>query len=422
MTSLPASTQSSEKKQDSRAAGGPLAPTPRASENTHISFVGVPPAPVVGALDANDSTYNRMFGNCTGVSATGTNVFYDTLTISNDSAGVGSFVVETSGVGTPGTCGVDTFLTVYSPTFDPANPAGNCVISNDDGGASLCSNVTFALALGDTAVVVVTSFSNGALLDYQVNFDGTTGDPLVVGLQVEGAIESTIGFRFPDGSVQVTAFSGVSALEAAAADSDEVGSRVLGACAVGWSIGSINADGTVVCEAIDADIADHAEGAEEHHSRNPDPPCFNMTQRFVDCRNGTVTDTVTGLTYLKSADCIETQTWSDANQRAKTLAAGQCGLTDGSVAGDWRLQTKEEWEALLDPSCPTAPKIAGDGVRGTCYTDSSWASGLASASHWSSGTDIDSPGNAWKPNLNSGIIEHDSKTSHNHAWPVRGGQ
>jgi hypothetical protein len=211
-------------------------------------------------------------------------------------------------------------------------------------------------------------------------------------------------------------------LEAAAADSDEVASRVLGACAVGWSIGSINADGTVVCEAIDADIADHAAGAEVHHARNPDPPCFSMTQRFVDCRNGTVTDTVTGLIYLKSADCFGTQTWSEANQSATALAAGQCGLTDGSAAGDWRLQTREEWEALLDPSCPTAPRIAGDGVRGTCYSDGSWASGLASASYWSSGTDIDSPGNAWKPDLASGTVEHDSKTSLHHVWPVRGGQ
>ncbi len=35
----------------------------------------------------------------------------------------------------------------------------------------------------------------------------------------------------------------------------------------------------------------------------PDPPCFDASNRFVDCLNGTVTDTVTGFIWLKDADC-----------------------------------------------------------------------------------------------------------------------
>lgn len=92
---------------------------------------------------------------------------------------------------------------------------------------------------------------------------------------------------------------------------------------------------------------------------NPDPPCFDFAQRFVDCGNGTVTDTVTGLIYLKNADCFTSQNWPTANQSAAGLADGSCGLTDGSGAGDWRLQTREEWEGILAPACPSAPGLSG---------------------------------------------------------------
>ena len=35
-----------------------------------------------------------------------------------------------------------------------------------------------------------------------------------------------------------------------------------------------------------------------------DGPCFDNTNRYVDCGNGTVTDTVTGLIWLQDADCL----------------------------------------------------------------------------------------------------------------------
>jgi hypothetical protein len=41
------------------------------------------------------------------------------------------------------------------------------------------------------------------------------------------------------------------------------------------------------------------------------------------------------------------QSWPAANNSAAALTDGQCGLTDGSAAGDWRLQTKAEWEGIL---------------------------------------------------------------------------
>ena len=69
--------------------------------------------------------------------------------------------------------------------------------------------------------------------------------------------------------------------------------------------------------------------------------------RFVDNGNGTITDTTTGLIWLKKADCIN-QTWAAAVSAVNTLASGQCGLNDGSTAGSWRMPNRKEMESLGD--------------------------------------------------------------------------
>ena len=72
----------------------------------------------------------------------------------------------------------------------------------------------------------------------------------------------------------------------------------------------------------------------------PPDTCFDNTgNRFVDCGNGTIKDTETGLYWLKNANCFGINTWANANKDAAELAHGQCGLTDGSLPGDWRLPT-----------------------------------------------------------------------------------
>jgi hypothetical protein len=62
-----------------------------------------------------------------------------------------------------------------------------------------------------------------------------------------------------------------------------------------------------------------------------------------------VTDSVTGLIWLKNAGCLGSADWATANQIAAALNDGDCGgvLTDGSSPGDWRLPTKDEWTATV---------------------------------------------------------------------------
>lgn len=70
--------------------------------------------------------------------------------------------------------------------------------------------------------------------------------------------------------------------------------------------------------------------------------------RFIDRGNGTVVDTMTGLMWLKKADCIANQSWSASQTAIAQLADGQCGLADGSGAGAWRLPTRAEMLSLAD--------------------------------------------------------------------------
>jgi len=87
-----------------------------------------------------------------------------------------------------------------------------------------------------------------------------------------------------------------------------------------------------------------------------DPACLDDANRYVDRDNGTVTDIKTGLIWLKQAFCgalTFNSTFAAGSQLVAQLADGQCGLSDSSSPGDWRLPTKEEWEATWDTGCPS---------------------------------------------------------------------
>lgn len=74
--------------------------------------------------------------------------------------------------------------------------------------------------------------------------------------------------------------------------------------------------------------------------------------RFTDNNNGTATDNLTGLVWLRNGNCFGIKNYSreETITDAASLAAGACGLTDASKAGDWRVPNINELRSLVDYS------------------------------------------------------------------------
>ncbi len=157
--------------------------------------------------------------------------------------------------------------------------------------------------------------------------------------------------------------------------------------------------------------------------------------RFTDNGDGTVTDGLTGLIWLKDANCTDAAggiersggllDWPSALAWCNKLANGKCGLSDNSVAGDWRLPNIVELRSLIDYSRHDPALSAGHPfykVQPTWY--------------WSSTTNPVTTTGAYNVGMGRGSIHIGAKfpitlgaskvgrkriVLHG-VWPVRGGQ
>ena len=147
------------------------------------------------------------------------------------------------------------------------------------------------------------------------------------------------------------------------------------------------------------------DGAWRKGAEWPDP-------RFTDNGDGTVTDNLTGLIWLKHASCLGLRTWGQAIDDCDGLSAGYCGLIDGSVAGDWRLPNYRELFSLVDASRigPAIPQVHPfTNVQPYYY-------------YWSSTNYAWDKTKAWGLFLMEGELTRSDKTEDYYVWPVRGGQ
>ena len=133
--------------------------------------------------------------------------------------------------------------------------------------------------------------------------------------------------------------------------------------------------------------------------------------RFTDNGDGTVTDNLTKLIWLKNANCSGQKTWQQALSYCNTLASGLCSLTDGSVAGDWRLPNRKELFSLIDHSCHADALPQGHPFTNV---QSTW--------YWSSSTYANDTNRAWQVFMQLGNIGSSYKSNDTYVWPVRGRQ
>jgi uncharacterized repeat protein (TIGR01451 family) len=152
----------------------------------------------------------------------------------------------------------------------------------------------------------------------------------------------------------------------------------------------------------------------------PDP-------RFRDNGNGTVTDCLTSLVWVKDLTCDELKDPSTP-QVALTAAndlsgvqGDQCGLTDGSVNGDWHLANVRELESLIHAGVnnPALPNTAGTG-QWTSGDPFVFVTGQQSEHYWTSTLYGESATDFyWTVSLDTGELTSENDGSALYAWPVR---
>jgi hypothetical protein len=139
---------------------------------------------------------------------------------------------------------------------------------------------------------------------------------------------------------------------------------------------------------------------------------FSVDPRFTDNGDGTVTDNLTGLIWLRNANCWSgVREWNYALSNPISLHDPQCGLTDGSVVRDWRLPNVNELYSLIDrdqslPALPTGHPF----------------SGVESSGYWSSTTNPELTNQAFNVSFWDGAVYSNTKYADRYIWPVRGGQ
>lgn len=144
--------------------------------------------------------------------------------------------------------------------------------------------------------------------------------------------------------------------------------------------------------------------------------------RFTDNANGTVTDHLTGLIWLKNAGCLSPMSWSAALTAANQLANGACGLTDASTAGQWRMPNANELESLIDvsqvnPAVAAASPFTNITLANAYWSSTTYMAGTANAmsirftdGRWINGAD-----------LNDGGFSNTKSATANSLWAVKSG-
>jgi hypothetical protein len=193
-----------------------------------------------------------------------------------------------------------------------------------------------------------------------------------------------------------------------------------------WAFPPVPETGQVLCYSADGIQIDCAgtgqDGALQKGVKLPTP-------RFKDNKNGTTTDKLTGLIWLKTANCPNTQRdWQTALSDVASLNTSgkmngnDCGDTSGrrgSHRTDWRLPNIRELFSLIDFAF-VGPAISNAMGDGHCTPVDCEFSNLGSY-YWSSTTNAFIPVTAWTLDIGWGNVGSGHKDDPAYVIAVRGG-
>jgi hypothetical protein len=135
--------------------------------------------------------------------------------------------------------------------------------------------------------------------------------------------------------------------------------------------------------------------------------------RFTDNGDGTVTDGLTGLMWLKDAGCLKKR-WNDSlNIIVDFNTNAQRYSCSGYSAdyNDWRMPNVKELESMINYEASDA---AG-------WLKSAGFANVQYSSYWSSTSSKKSAAQAWIMNMKKSSKQLQNKKANYFAWPVRGG-
>jgi hypothetical protein len=303
-----------------------------------------------------------------------------------------------------------------------------------DGTGTVAGDANLASGNIKSGVSIFGVSGNGNVVDTSSG-DAAAGDMLsgkkawVDGAEVTGTITGNSGVTItPTTTAQTIAAGYYTSAGSVAGDADLTAGNIKSGVTVFGVTGTfttaiakrVNKTGQTICYDTDGtEIVCTGTGQDGAYQYGIDPvvaPKFGSTgaynspastgTRFIDNNDGTVTDTLTALTWQKDNTCHGIKTWQDALDACNGLASSTCGLSDGSTAGQWRLPNINELHSL-GPTWPPAAPFLGN---------------LTSCCYWSSTTYASYSNSGWSVYFISGGVIDYIKSYEDYVRCVRGGQ